>query len=55
VFRRNIIRDTRDEGSQTQTVGFLIEETAGLITIEENNIEARTPLDDRRKTRETTP
>jgi len=51
VFRRNTIRDTRDKGSQTQTVGFLIEETVGDITIEENTIEADTPLDDRRKTR----
>lgn len=48
VFINNTIRDTRPPGEQTQTVGFLIEETVGPLTLEGNNIEAGVPLDDRR-------
>jgi hypothetical protein len=48
VFKGNVIRDTRPEGSQTQTVGFLIEERVGEVTLEGNTIAAKTPIDDRR-------
>lgn len=51
VFRRNVIRDTRPEASRTQTVGILIEERAGEVTLEQNTIEAKTPIDDRRPKR----
>ena len=48
VFKNNTIRDTRPKGSQTQTVGILIEEQVGKIILEDNKIEAKTRLDDRR-------
>jgi len=48
VFKNNIIRDTRTNGSQTQTVGIRIEEKVGKIILEGNKIEAKTRIDDRR-------
>lgn len=48
VFVNNSIRDTRPEGSQTQTVGIRIEEKAGGVTLEGNAIEAKTRIEDRR-------
>ena len=48
VFKGNVIRDTRPEASQTQSVGVLIEERVGDVTLEGNTIEAKTPIDDRR-------
>ena len=48
VFKNNIIRDTRPVGKQTQTVGIRIEEKVGKIALEDNQIEARTAIDDRR-------
>lgn len=48
VFRNNTIRDTRPEGSQTQTVGIHIEEHVGKVVLDGNTIEAKTPVDDRR-------
>jgi len=48
VFKNNIIRDTRADDSQTQTVGFLIEEKVGKVVLEGNKIEAETRFDDRR-------
>ncbi len=52
VFKNNIIRDTRPSGSKTQTVGILIEEKAGGVTLEGNTIEAKTKIDDKRNTKE---
>jgi polygalacturonase len=51
VFKNNIIRDTRTNGSQTQTVGIRIEEKVGKITLEDNKIDAKTRIDDRRKSK----
>ena len=51
VFRNNTIRDTRDDGTKTQTVGILIEDTAGNVTLDGNTIEAKTEIDDRRKSK----
>ncbi len=48
VFKGNTVRDTRPEGSRTQTVGILIEEQVGEVCLEQNTIEAKTPIDDRR-------
>jgi polygalacturonase len=48
VFQGNVVRDTRSEDLRTQTVGILIEETVGRVTLEENSIEAEVPIDDRR-------
>lgn len=48
VFRNNIIRDTRTDSSQTQTVGIRIEEQVGQVNLEDNKIEAKTRIDDRR-------
>ncbi|MBD3267795.1 hypothetical protein GF373_14085 [bacterium] len=44
MFTNNIIRDTRAEGEKTQTVGFLIEEKAGEVHLNNNKIEANTKI-----------
>jgi hypothetical protein len=49
VFRNNTIRDTRRSDEATQTVGILIEETVGELTLDGNRIDAKTPIDDRRQ------
>ena len=48
IFRNNVIRDTRPEASQTQTVGIRIEEQVGQVVLDGNKIEAKTTIDDRR-------
>lgn len=48
VFEGNRIRDTRPEERQTQTVGVLIEEGVGAVTLSGNAIDASKKLDDRR-------
>jgi hypothetical protein len=49
VFRDNIIRDTRPVGARKQTVGIRIEEGAGEVTLENNQIDATTKIEDQRK------
>ncbi len=49
VFRNNVIRDTRTAEARTQTTGIRIEEQAGDVILEANQIEARTAVEDRRK------
>jgi len=49
VFRKNIIRDTRENEGKTQTVGILIDEHVGTVMLNENRIDARTPVDDHRQ------
>ncbi len=48
VFKNNIIRDTREDKLQSQTVGIRIEEQVGQIILEGNKIKAKTEVDDRR-------
>jgi len=48
VFKNNIIRDTRENNSQKQTVGILIEEQVGKVALNGNEIRAKTPIEDRR-------
>jgi parallel beta-helix repeat protein len=49
VFRKNIIRDTRSSGARKQSVGIRIEEGAGEVTLEGNQIDATTKIEDDRK------
>jgi hypothetical protein len=49
VFRGNIIRDTRPPESRRQSVGIRIEDGAGPVTLEGNQIEAATKIADERK------
>jgi parallel beta-helix repeat protein len=49
VFRNNIIRDTRTAEARKQTTGIHIEEQAGQVILEGNQIEAATKVDDKRK------
>ena len=49
VFRNNIIRDTRAAEARKQTTGIHIEEQAGQVTLEGNQIEAATKVEDKRK------
>ena len=49
VFRNNIIRDTRPLEARKQTTGIHIEEQAGQVILEGNQIEAATKVDDKRK------
>jgi parallel beta-helix repeat protein len=51
VFRNNIIRDTRPADARKQTVGIHIEEPAGKVVLEGNEIEAKTKVEDKRKTK----
>jgi len=51
VFRNNIIRDTRPADARKQIVGIRIEEPAGQVVLEGNDIEAKTQVEDRRKAR----
>ena len=51
VFRNNIIRDTRPPEARKQTVGIRIEEPAGKVVLEGNQIDARTQVEDRRSAR----
>lgn len=48
VFKNNIIRDTREDNAQKQTVGIRIEEHVGQVTLKDNKITAKTSIDDRR-------
>ena len=50
IFRNNIIRDTRVGAAQTQSVGIRIEEEAGDVEMQGNQIDAATRIEDRRKT-----
>lgn len=49
VFENNSIRDTRPSGQQTQTIGVRIENLVGTVTLRDNEIEARQPIDDKRE------
>jgi len=51
IFRNNTIRDTRPAHAQKQTVGIRIEEDAGVVTLEDNKIEGKTMVEDRRKSK----
>ena len=51
VFRNNIIRDTRPPEARKQAVGIRIEEQAGAVVLEGNQIEARTQVEDRRSSK----
>jgi polygalacturonase len=48
VFKGNIIRDTRAAEARKQSVGIRIEEAAGAVHLEGNQIDARTPVEDKR-------
>jgi len=48
-FTGNVIRDTRSEGERKQKVGVLIEEAAGAVALDNNTIDAKTKIEDRRK------
>ena len=48
VFNNNVIRDTRENDAQKQTVGICIEEHVGQVTLDGNKITAKTAIDDRR-------
>jgi parallel beta-helix repeat protein len=49
LLRKNIIRDTRETARRTQTIGILIDEKVGTVTLEENQIDAQqAPVEDHR-------
>lgn len=49
VFKNNIIRDTRSDADQKQTVGIQLDEKVGAVTLEANQIQANQELVDARK------
>jgi len=51
LFRNNIIRDTRPPDARKQAVGIRIEEPAGKVILEGNEIDAETQVEDRRHAR----
>lgn len=48
VLENNSIRDTRSNTMQTQTIGVLIEQRVGNLTLADNEIDAKTAVDDQR-------
>ena len=48
-FTGNVIRDTRSERGRQQKVGVLIEEQVGAVALDNNLIDAKTKIEDRRK------
>jgi polygalacturonase len=51
LFKNNTIRDTRSGDARKQSVGIRLEELAGPFTLEANQIDAPTPIQDHRKTK----
>ncbi len=49
VFINNQIRDTRPQETRRQTVGIHLEDKVGPVTLDNNAIDAITPIRDRRK------
>jgi parallel beta-helix repeat protein len=49
VFKNNVIRDTRSPNERKQSVGIRIEEQAGEVVLDGNEIDAPTKVEDRRK------
>lgn len=49
VLRNNTIRDTRTGADRKQTVGVSIEAQVGAVTLENNRIDAATPVKDQRR------
>jgi hypothetical protein len=49
IFKNNIIRDTRPAAEQKQLVGIELQEKVGAVTLEGNQIAAKTELIDGRK------
>ena len=49
ILKNNVIRDTRPAGAQRQKVGIQLDEKAGAVISENNQIAAETTLVDRRK------
>ncbi len=49
IFEGNIIRDTREGTSQTQTTGVLIEQRVRSVTLRDNQITATKAVDDKRE------
>lgn len=49
VFKNNQIRDTRPVDARRQTIGIQIENKVGPVTLDNNAIDAKTPIRDQRK------
>ena len=49
IFRNNTIRDTRPKEERRQSTGIRIDEAAGEVLLEGNEIDAEKDVDDRRK------
>jgi len=49
IFKNNIIRDTRPTAEQKQLIGIQLEEKVGNVTLDGNQIAAKTELADARK------
>jgi parallel beta-helix repeat protein len=48
VLKNNIIRDSREGAQKKQTIGVQVEEKAGPVTLQQNNIDAKVELKDLR-------
>lgn len=48
ILSKNQIRDTRGTDTRRQTIGIQIEEKVGPLTLDQNTIDAKTPIQDRR-------
>jgi len=48
TFVKNTVRDTRADAEEKPTVGILIEERAGDLSLQDNTIQAQVPIEDKR-------
>jgi hypothetical protein len=48
ILKNNQIRDTRAENARRQTIGIQIEDKVGPVTLDNNAIDAKVPIQDRR-------
>lgn len=48
VFKDNVVRDTRAGGQRKQTVGIQLEQRVGTVQLDNNRIDAETPIRDER-------
>jgi hypothetical protein len=55
VLKNNRIRDTRPPASRKQTIGIQLDSAVGAVILQENTIEAATPVQDQRTAKAATP
>jgi len=52
TFIKNTIRDTRQGGDDSPDVGILIEERVGKVNLQDNTIQTRVQIEDKRASKD---